>query len=203
MTTRGELDKQDVEGKPSGAAVGEPRALSLDSFSFNFTISTAERVRAYGGLPSHVLRLRTMEDNQERYFGALQQRYDALWLAAAAGSIDEDGREVRQTLFDEDGRDRLGELQHARRLFRERRDPHVDRCEAFNRAWLRHLDHDFSGLDELTAQMDAFNEVFPIEADLPTDPKTGEYMWMGKPWKPLQPPTQDQLLDRCPLRQAV
>jgi len=203
MTTQGERYKKGFEGAPSGSAVDGPRALSLDLFSFNFTVSTAERVRAYGGPPAHVLRLRAMEDHRESYFGAMEQRYDALWLAAAAGSIDEAGREVRQTLLGEDGRDRLGELQHARHLFRERRDPQVDRCEAFKRAWLRHIGHDFSGLAELSAQMDVFNEAFPIEADLPTDPKTGEYMWMGTPWKLLHPPTREELLIRFPLRRPV
>ena len=126
-----------------------------------------------------------------------------MWRAAAAGSIDEAGCEVRQALLDDEGRDRIGELQHARRLFRERRDAQVDRCEAFNRAWLRHLEHAFSGLGALSDRLAVFNEVFPIEADLSTDPKTGAYLWMGKPWQRLEPPTREELLERFPLRQPV
>ena len=48
-----------------------------------------------------------------------------------------------------------------------------------------------------------FNEAFPIEADLSTDPKTGIYLWMGKPWHGLEPPTREELLERFPLRQPV
>jgi len=196
MTTRREAHKREARS----ARIGETRALSLDSYSFNFSVSTAERVRAYGGPPAHVLRLRAMEDEQERYYCDLSERYEALWLAAAAGSIDEQGREVRQTLLNAEGRDRLGELQRARRLFRERRDEELERCEAFNRGWLRHLDLDYSGCARLGARMQVFNEVFPIEADLPIDPKSGEYMWMGKPWQPLEPPSRHELLERYPLR---
>jgi hypothetical protein len=181
----------------------KPRALSLDSYSFNFTVSTGERLRAYGGPPAYVLRLRIMEDAQERYYAELSARYDALWLAAAAGNIDAEGRELRQSLLDDHGRDRIGERQHARSLFRERRDPELDRCEAFNRAWLRHLEHDFSGLKQLAERMTVFNEVFPVEANLPVDPKTGAYLWMGQDWQPLQPPEREQLLDRFPFRQPV
>jgi len=199
MSRRGPIEKPSSRDR----ATAKPRALSLDEFSFNFTVSTGDRLRAYGGPPAYVLRLRRMEQDQESYFNALQERYDALWRAAAAGSIDEEGREVRQALLDEQGRDRIGELQHARRLFREGRDEQVDRCESFNRAWLRHLELDFSGLGELCARIDAFNEVFPIEANLATDPKTGAYLWMGKPWQSLAAPSRDELLERFPLRQPV
>jgi len=144
-----------------------------------------------------------MEDAQESFYSALSARYEALWLAAAAGNIDEDGREIRQSLLDEHGRDRIGELQHARSLFRERRDPERDRCEAFNRAWLRHLESDFSGLSDLAERMTSFNEVFPVEANLPVDPKSGEYLWMGQDWQPLEPPAREQLLERFPFRQPV
>jgi hypothetical protein len=199
MTIRGEADKQETRAAHTGAT----RALSLDLYSFNFSVSTAQRVRAYGGPPAHVLRLRGMEDEQERYYGDMAEQYEVLWLAAAAGSIDEQGIAVRQTLLSADGRDHLGELQRARRLFREGRDAELERCEAFNRGWLRHLDLDFSGCAQFAARMDAFNEVFPIEADLPIDPKSGEYMWMGKPWQPLEPPSREELLERFPLRQAA
>lgn len=199
------MPKRGHIGKKSGDVRGtaKPRALSLDEYSFNFTISTGDRLRAYGGPPAYVLRMRSMEEEQEHYFNALQERYDALWRAAAAGSIDEAGCEVRQALLDDEGRDRIGELQHARKLFRDRRDAQVDRCEAFNRAWLRHLEHDFSGLGELSERIAVFNEAFPIEADLSTDPKTGIYLWMGKPWHGLEPPTREELLERFPLRQPV
>ncbi len=193
-------------GNKSDSTTGVPdeaRALSLDSYSFNFTVSTGERLRAYGGPPAYVLRLRAMEDAQQSYYADLSARYDALWLAAAAGNIDAEGREIRQSLLDDRGRDRIGELQHARSLFRERRDPELDRCEAFNRAWQRHLEKDYSGLDDLAARMTVFNEVFPVEADLSVDPKTGEYLWMGKDWQPLEPPDREQLLERFPFRQPV
>jgi len=193
-------------GKNNDSTAGGPdkaRALSLDSYSFNFTVSTGERLRAYGGPPAYVLRLRAMEDAQLRYFADLSGRYEALWLAAAAGNIDAEGREVRQSLLDDQGRDRIGELQHARSLFRERRDPELDRCDAFNRAWLRHLEKDYSGLDDLAERMTVFNEVFPVEANLPVDPKTGAYLWMGTDWKPLEPPSREQLLERFPFRQPV
>jgi hypothetical protein len=179
------------------------RTLSLDSYSFNFTVTTGEQVRAYGGPPAYVLRLRAMEDAQEAYDQQLRERYDALWLAAAAGNIDDQGRELRQSLLDDRGRDRIGERQHARALFSKRRDKQLDRCEAFNRAWTRHLEQDFSGLEALAARMIVFNEVFPVEANLPVDPQTGEYMWMGKTWQPLEPPTREELLERFPLRQPV
>jgi hypothetical protein len=51
--------------------------------------------------------------------------------------------------------------------------------------------------------MVVFNEVFPVEANLPIDPQTGAYMWMGKKWQPLEPPTREQLLERFPLREPV
>ena len=89
MSRRGPIGKN--SGDVHGTA--KPRALSLDEYSFNFTISTGERLRAYGGPPAHVLRMRRMEEEQEYYFNALQERYDALWRAAAAGSIDEAGCE--------------------------------------------------------------------------------------------------------------
>jgi hypothetical protein len=179
------------------------RTLSLDSYSFNFTVTTGEQVRAYGGPPAYVLRLRAMEDAQESYYVQLRERYDALWLVAAAGNIDEEGRELRQSLLDEQGRDRIGERQHARALFRARRDRQLDRCEAFNRGWTRYLDQDSTGLAALADRMVVFNEVFPVEANLPIDPQTGAYMWMGKKWQPLEPPTREQLLERFPLREPV
>ena len=181
----------------------EPRALSLESYSFNFTVTTGARLRAYGGPPAYVLRLRAMEDATVHYDVGQRARYEALWLAAAAGNIDTQGREVRQSLLDEDGRDRMGELQHARALLRARLDPQSDRCAAFNAAWQRHLELDFGGLATLAAQMQVFNEAFPVEADLPVDPKTGEYLWLGKPWQPLEAPTRAKLLERFPLRQPV
>ena len=190
------------KGGSTDGRTDSARTLSLDSYSFNFTVTTGEQVRAYGGPPAYVLRLRAMEDAQESYYVELSERYDALWLAAAAGNIDEQGRELRQSLLDDQGRDRIGERQHARALLRARRDRQLDRCEAFNNAWTRYLEHD-SGGAALGARMVVFNEVFPVEANLPVDPQTGDYMWMGEKWQPLEPPTRQQLLERFPLRQPV
>ena len=192
----------DQNGKHA-KALAPSRALSLDSYSFNFSVSTAQRLQAYGGPPAHILRLKAMEEAVERFYGVLEDRYAGLWRSAAAGNIDDDGRERRQTLLDDEGRDRIGELQHARTLFRERRDALQDRCAAFNRAWLRYLDHDFAGVAKLAARMQSFNEVFPVEADLAIDPKTGAYLWMGQAWRPLEPPGRDELLERFPLREPV
>lgn len=182
-------------------SVDAPRVLSLDSYAFNFTVSAESRLRARIGAPAFAVRRRKLDLALDEFWNAVERRNRELWIAAGEGRIAEDGREVRQVLLDEDGRDRLGEMEHRWRVFRDRADPETTRADAFDRAWLRYLDH--CGLERLEAQVSAYNRYFPIEANLPADPETGRYRWMGGFWEPMDLPTRDDVLARFPLRRPT
>ena len=158
----------------------------------------AAQVRAQMGAPAFAQRRRRLDRAVATFWSALERKQGALWIAASEGRIDEDGRELRQSLLDDEGRDPIGAVDHARRLFRDRIDPDQDRKQRFNKAWCRHLDR--CGLEGLEAQVADYNRYFPIEANLKTDPKTGRFLWMGTLWDEFQAPTLDDVLERFPLR---
>lgn len=175
----------------------KPRVLSLDRFQFNFTIDPAAALRARMGAPAFTLRRKRLDRALEAFWLDLERRYEALWIAAAEGRIADDGREIRQTLLDDEGRDPIGGLEHRRRLFKDRADPAEARLAPFARAWSLHLDR--CGLERIRLQVEEFNRYFPIEANLANDPKTGKYLWMGGTWEPMEAPTRAELLARLPL----
>ncbi|MDB4945772.1 MAG: hypothetical protein JWP97_5306 [Labilithrix sp.] len=43
--------------------------------------------------------------------------------------------------------------------------------------------------------LDAHNRYYPIEANLPTDPRTGEYLLYGRRWEPDPPWTAERLVE--------
>jgi hypothetical protein len=175
----------------------DPRVLSLDRFQFNFTVDRTARLRALMGAPAFALRRKRLDRAREAFWRDLERRYEQLWIAAGEGRIGEDGREIRQVLLDDEGRDPIGGLEHRRRLYRDR----VDRFERqridFRRAWSRHVGR--CGLEGIRLQVEEYNRYFPIEANLSSDPGTGKYLWMGTFWEPLQPPGRADVFDRLPL----
>ena len=186
--------------KPTDVARGvdKPRALSYENFSFNFKIDLGSRIAARYGAPAFAQRRSKLNRSTEAFWSRLEAKYDKLWLAAADGRIDEDGRELRQNLLTSSGEDPIGAREHRRRLFSAKIDKDVDRVATFNKAWTRHLGR--CGLTELAAEIDEFNLWFPIEANLPIDIETEQYVWMGMPWEPPVPPSRDEILERFPLR---
>ena len=56
---------------------------------------------------------------------------------------------------------------------------------------VQHLDLEL--LNDLIAR---HNEYYPIEANLPVEPATGKFLYLGKPWKPLEPMSAEQLYRR-------
>ncbi len=176
----------------------EPRVVSLEAYAFNFGVSLEDRIRARAGAPAFAMRRKRLDRALKQFWDALQRRSKELWIAAGEGRIADDGKELRHNLLDDEGRDRLGEVEHKRRLHKLRVDYDEDRREGYNRAWRRHLED--CGLDDIAAQVELYNRYFPIEAKLPTDPETGRYVWMGKPWDPMDPPDVAAVLDRFPLK---
>ncbi len=174
----------------------KPRVLSLDRFQFNFTIDPAARIRARMGAPAFALRRRRLDRALEAFWLDLERRYEQLWIAAGEGRIDEDGRELRHILLDDEGRDPIGGLEHRRRLFKDRADPARAQQEAFTRGWSRHVER--CGLEGIRLQVEDYNRYFPIEANLASDPKTGKYLWMGGIWEPMQAPTRRDVIGRLP-----
>jgi hypothetical protein len=111
----------------------------------NFTITTAERVRAaIGGPPAWVLRRRRIEDLED-------------WLV-------QDVREVAAA---------QGAWPTALTAAQERK------------------------LAETNRLVDAHNRYYPIEADLPLDPRSGRTMERGAPWTPMKHRTAGELLARA------
>ena len=178
----------------------KPRVLSLDRFQFNFTIDPSARIRARMGAPAFALRRKRLDRALEAFWLDLERRYDQLWIAAGEGRIGEDGREIRQALLDDDGRDPIGGLEHRRRLFKERADPAARQQEGFGRAWRRQVER--CGLEGIRLQVEDYNRFFPIEANLANDPKTGKYLWMGSTWDPMEAPTRDDVLARLPVARS-
>jgi hypothetical protein len=52
-------------------------------------------------------------------------------------------------------------------------------------------------LGELTTLVAAHNRYYPVEANLPLDPKTGALLERGGPWKPLPTPCVELLVARA------
>jgi hypothetical protein len=52
-------------------------------------------------------------------------------------------------------------------------------------------------LEKLGALVKAHNRYYPMEANLPLDPKTGAYLARGRPWLPEPPPSADALVARA------
>ncbi len=50
-------------------------------------------------------------------------------------------------------------------------------------------------LEKLNRLVDAHNQYYPIEANLPCDPRTGEYLIYGRPWSPERPWTVTRLVE--------
>jgi hypothetical protein len=121
---------------------GERARLETAVAARNFTVTTAERVRAIAaGPPAWVLRRRRIEDLEEEILR------DVAAVAAKRGEW--------PTALTPAGERRLGEL---------------------NRL------------------VEAHNRYYPIEADLPLDPRTGRTMDRGAPWRPMPARTADELL---------
>jgi len=183
----------------SGArGVDKPRALSYENYSFNFKIDLGSRIAARYGSPAFAIRRSKLRRSTDAFWSKLERRYDELWLAAGDGRVAEDGRELRQNLLTSDGTDPIGAREHRRRLFSAKVEQADDRRSAFNRAWERHLDR--CGLTDLELQIAEFNKWFPIEANLPIDIESEQYVWMGMPWEPPVVPTRADILARFPLR---
>jgi hypothetical protein len=49
----------------------------------------------------------------------------------------------------------------------------------------------------MNALVTAHNRYYPIEANLPIDPRTGHYLVYGRPWVPEEPWTASRLVDRA------
>ncbi len=183
----------------SGArGVDKPRALSYENYSFNFKIDLGARIAARYGAPAFAIRRSKLKRATDGFWTKLERRYDELWRAARDGRVTDDGRELRQNLLTADGADPIGAREHRRRLFSAKVEQADDQRTTFNRAWERHLER--CGLTELELQIADFNKWFPIEANLPIDIESEQYVWMGMPWEPPVVPTRSDILARFPLR---
>ncbi len=64
----------------------------------------------------------------------------------------------------------------------------------FERAFLQAAEQlDLRLLNDL---IDRHNRYYPIEANLPSDPKTGAFLHLGKPWHPLPKASLDGFIER-------
>lgn len=171
-----------------------PRVFSLDNFAFNFGISLEDRVRARAGAPAFAIRRKKLDRAFAEFWKDLETRRTQLWHAAGEGRIDADGREHRYNLLDDEGRDRIGEVEHKRRLHKEKLDYEAERAIDFERGWAHHLTD--CGIRTLEAMVQEYNRYFPIEANLMIDPTNGHYVWMGTEWTPLEAPTEAEIRER-------
>jgi hypothetical protein len=183
---------------PADLTVDAPSAFSLGSFSFNFSVGVAARVQGLMGAPAFALRRKRLDARLDRFWAEVSDRCDALWIAAAEGRIDEIGRELRPALLDSAGHDRFAHWEQRKKLFSSRIDEEEDQVRLFNLAWQAWIDaQDFSVLED---EIGKYNKYFPIEANLPTDPETGQLVWLGRPWIALLTPDATVVLERHPLR---
>jgi hypothetical protein len=179
-----------------GPRVDPPRALSLDEYPLNFGISPAARLRAAAGAPAFAIRRQRLDRALEAFWAGLERRRVELHAAAAEGRVDEAGRETRSALLDDDGRDTFAEREHRKALHKAGIGHDADQAAAFSRAWRRHVDGlDLEGLERL---VDEYNHYFPIEANLKSDPHSGQYLWLGRPWEKATAPTRNDVLARFP-----
>ena len=185
-------------GSDDVPSVDRPQALSLQSFSFNFSLDTSARVRGLMGAPAFALRRKRLDRSVERFWDRIEQARESLWVAAAEGRIDDEGRELRPSLMNSDGRDRFAHLEQRKHLHRLKVDEGEDQVRLFNQAWTQYCDRiDFSAI---ASEVETYNRYFPIEANLPTDPETGRFVWKGRDWQALEAPDRRAVLDRFPLR---
>jgi|GEM_PF-1727003 len=192
-------EERNRERRSEARGTDAPRAMSFTDYQFNFKVDLGARIAAqYGGAPAFSIRRAKLQRDTDSFWGALEHKYEELWTAAREGRIDEEGREVRQNLLDASGSDRLGKRDHLKRLFSRKLDPEEHAREEFNRAWLRQLDH--CGIDALAREVEDFCKYFPVESGMPVDPVTDQFLWMGEPWVPPEPPSREGILHRFPLR---
>jgi len=184
--------------EPREGFVSESRTVGLSNFTFNFTVDSSARLRAFMGAPAFALRRRRLDRSLERFWKRLAERYEGLWKAAGEGRIDQDGRELRSALLDADGRDPLARLEHRKELHRRKIDEEEDQVRTFNLAWQRCVEA--LDLAVLEAEVESYNRYFPIEANLAADPETGHFLWKGVRWKGLAAPEVSGILERFPLR---
>ena len=183
---------------PSDLQVDKPQALSLNTFSFNFTVDTASRIRGRMGAPAFALRRKRLDRKLEEFWSKVEERHDALWIAAREGRIDEEGRELRPALLSSDGRDPFAHREHRKKLFAQRVDEDVSQRRLFNLAWKSWVNQlVFHSIQEEIA---SYNKYFPIEANLATDPETGAFLWKGNPWRGAEVLDEEVVFDRFPLR---
>jgi hypothetical protein len=52
-------------------------------------------------------------------------------------------------------------------------------------------------LRKLNSLIDTHNRWYPVEANLPTDPRTGEYLVYGRPWCPSERWTAERLVEHA------
>ncbi len=178
--------------------VDPPRVLSYETYQFNFRVSNAARIKAMHGAPAWSRRKKRLDDRLERFWREQEDRAASLWIAAGEGRIGDDGREIRQALLDGEGRDPIAARARRAELFRLRVDRDEAQVAEFNRAWSAYLGR--LSLGDLAKRIEDFNKYFPIEANLPTDPDTEWYVWMGRPWEPAEPPDAAAVLERIPYR---
>ncbi len=113
----------------------------------NFSVSTAERIRALvGGPPAYMLRRRKIEDLETSIVSAIRAHEEKT---------------------------------------QARLDPRAAPA-ALKRA-----------VSSLRALVEAHNKYYPIEANLPIDPRTGELVEFGKRWSPEPLPTFEDLIARA------
>jgi len=191
-------DEAEPPAPDTARGTDAPRTFTFSKYQFNFKVGLGARIGARYGAPAFAQRRARLHKATRAFWANLEEKYEALWVAAREGRIDDDGREVRQSLLSSEGRDALGHRDHKKRLFSARVDPEEHARAEFNRAWERHLDH--CGLTDLAMQVADFVKYFPIESGMPVDPESDDYMWMGEPWVPPTAPTRDEVLERFPLR---
>jgi hypothetical protein len=175
----------------------KPRAMSLKHFQFNFKVSLGAQIAARGGAPAFASRRTRWDRNIARFWSDLKEKHVTLWIAAGEGRVDDEGREVRMALMDASGRDEMALRVHKQELFRDRADFDEAQRTNFDRAWRRTLARlDFAALE---AEAAAYTRYFPMEANLPTDPETGRYIWLGRRWETVRAPTREDVLAQYPL----
>jgi len=183
---------------PADLTVDAPNAFSLVGFSFNFSVDVSARVQGLMGAPAFAIRRKRLDAKLDRFWAEVSARSEALWIAAAEGRIDEAGRELRPALLDSAGRDQFAHLEQRKKLFSSRVDEKEEQIRLFNLAWQAWIDA--QDLTALQDEIEQYNKYFPIEANLPTDPETGQLVWLGRPWRQLTAPDAAIVLERHPLR---
>lgn len=187
-----------ARARPPGDVVAtKPRAMSLQRFQFNFKVDLGAQIAARGGAPAFATRRANWDRDLAAFWADLATRHAALWIAAGEGRVGDDGREVRMALLDSDGRDASALRLQKQEVFRVRGDFDAIHRAHFDRAWRRVVER--LELAPLERQARLYTKYFPMEANLPTDPETGRYLWLGKRWETVRAPTREDVLARFPL----